>query len=47
MLGKTTLMGRLFGAVQTPEVRNEKIAMLEKSLADDETRIADYEVSLK
>lgn len=45
--GKLTLVNRLFGAVQTKEVRDEKIQQLNERINEDEDNIGDVNNILK
>ncbi|XP_065217646.1 sorting nexin-4-like [Planococcus citri] len=45
--GKATVMARLFGALQTKEIRNEKVLQLDQRISEDENKIVELEESLK
>lgn len=45
--GKTTVMARLFGALQTKEIRNEKVLQLDQRISEDENKIVELRESLK
>lgn len=40
-------MARLFGALQTKEIRDEKVLQLTQRIAEDESKISEFEESLK
>lgn len=40
-------MARLFGALQTKEIRNEKVLQLDQRISEDENKIVQLQESLK
>lgn len=47
VLGKATLIVRLFGALQTKEIRDEKIQLIDRRIAEEEDKVIELEKSLK
>lgn len=40
-------MARLFGALQTKEIRNDKVLLLNQRITEDESKITESEEALK